>query len=472
MIQRIPFILRQMLYDLRSGLLLRPGLITAALAALATALGLLDDHPMVREFAIRHLPGAFTGEPGAAQTLLATIAGSMMTVVSIVYSILVMMLTLASMQFSPRVVAALLRDTRSQNTLGIFIGTFTYCLLVLRSVRADPPFVPVLSVTGALALALLCLGTLIYFIHHIGLNIQANHLVDRVATETEAVIDQLFPDVLQPGEIQQGDQALPTPPLDAVPVASLHSGYIQIIDRTALLSIAAQHRVSLYLQKGVGEFTIEQNPLLFVHPPERATALVVQACQGTFDIGPIRTMQDDVEFGVRQIVDIALKAISPAVNDPSTAATCIDHLGRLLCRLARRRIAPAVVRIAPDLPAQPTDSALEQEAHATTPPDAAKGEVVVFRRACFRTLLDLSLNQIRQYGRSDMAVALRLTRMLTEVASVVSAPDILSRILQHARLIEAEARRVHLPADCDELLIRLKSLEQHIEGEKPQTTHP
>jgi uncharacterized membrane protein len=431
---RLVFRLKQLIYDLRSGLLLRPGLITASLALIAVLSTWLDDHAAARSLVRSYFPGAFQGEPGAAQTLLGTIAGSMMTVVSIVYSILVMMLTLASMQFSPRVLAGMLRDRESQNTLGFFIGTFTYCLLVLRSVRGDPPFVPVLSVTLAIVFALLSLATLIYFIHHIAHNIQANYLVDAVARETEDVIDKSFPEPLEPGEVPEVELEPPEPPADAEPVPAMGSGYVQLLDQEALFEVARTAGVSVFLHRGVGEFAIEGQPLVFLHPPGRADEAARAACQGAFDLGEVRTMQDDVEFGVRQIVDIALKAISPAVNDPSTAATCIDHLGRLLCRLARRRIPSSVVRF--------------------SDPDV----IVVLRRATFRSVLDLAFNQLRQYGRADMAVALRMLRTLSEVATAARASVDLDRIGQHGQLIEAELRRSFHGPDCEELEARVAAL--------------
>ena len=146
-----------------------------------------------------------------------------------------------------------------------------------------------------------------------------------------------------------------------------------------------------------------------------------EAVRAAFDLGPVRTLQDDVEFGVRQIVDIALKAISPAVNDPSTAATCIDHLGRLLIRLAGRR-APASQRDGLVVP-QPT--------HVD--------------------LIDLAFEQIRQYGKGDMAIALRLLRVLGDIASVTRDRVALERLATHGRLVEAAARTAFAPEDCDEL---------------------
>jgi uncharacterized membrane protein len=161
------------------------------------------------------------------------------------------------------------------------------------------------------------------------------------------------------------------------------------------------------------------------------------ACAEAFDIGEVRTMQQDAEFGVRQIVDMALKAISPAVNDPSTAATCIDHLGAILCRLARRRCPGSEMR------------------HPAT------GELLlVWRPISFQRFIDLAFNQIRQYSRGDMAVALRIARALGEVAEATRLRAHLDRVLHHAALLEAGLSRDFPPADRVELEARLRALRE------------
>jgi len=422
------FLSRQIGYDLRSGLLFRPALLIAGLAALALVGPSLE---------VRLAPEAsawLATEPGAAQVVLSTVAGSMMTVVSVVYSILLVALSLASMQFSTRILAGMMRDRVSQNTLGLFVGTFVYCLLLLRAVHGDPaPFVPGISLTFALVLALASLGGLVFFIHHIIRSIQANHLVARIATETEGVIDEVFPDPLGPGEAP-AEHPVPEPPESAVPVRATASGYVQLIDVDSLRAIASQG-YTIHVLRGMGSFAVGGIPVALVAPAPPPPVLA--AILAAFDLGPVRTMQQDAEFGVRQIVDIALKAISPAVNDPSTAATCIDHLTRLLVRVAGRRT-PAVVTGGVYVPVV---------THAD--------------------LVDLSFEQLRQYGRSDMAVALRLLRALGDVASVTTQPHCLARIEQHARLIEAAARAAFPEEDCDELARRRAVVARYTAAVRP-----
>jgi uncharacterized membrane protein len=426
MFQRVRFVMHQVAHDLRVGLLLRPGLITGALATTAVALTLAERDSRAFAALMRTLP-LFHGEPATAQLVLGTISASMMTVVSIVYSVLIMALTLTSIQFSPRVMSSFMRDSTSQTTLGVFIGTFTYCILVLPGVRVDPPFVPSLSVSLALVLALMSLAWLVYFIHHIGRSIQANHIVDLIAAETEIIIDEVFPAPLDPGERDPEEAPPPRPPADAARVDAPSSGYVQLIDLECLRGLAASLGVEIRAERGVGEYVPEGGALVTIWPGDLVTPDVREACAGAFDLGPVRTMQHDAEFGVRQIVDVALKAISPAVNDPSTAVTCIDHLSRLIARVARRR-SPARI-----------------------------GGLHV-RLATFQSMLDLAFNQIRQYGRADLAVSLRILRALAEIAQATTDPSRLTRIGHHARLVGSGCAAFDAP-DRAKLQSRLQDLE-------------
>ncbi len=407
--KQLAFSLRQVVYDLQSGLLFRPGVILVGCAGLAVVLP-----PAERAF-LPVLSARLATEPGTAQVVLSTLAGSMMTVVSVVYSILLVALSLASMQFSTRVLALLMRDRVSQNTLGLFVGTFVYCLLTLRAVHTEPAYVPGLALSLGLGLALGSLAALVYFIHHIVRGIQANHLVDRIATETEAVIDEVF------AAPWDGRAEPSMPALEGADVLSTSSGYVQLVNIEGIRALATGGR-QIALLRPMGSFVPAGAPLFRVTQP--VSEGEAHALRATIDVGPVRTMQQDVEFGIRQIVDVALKAISPAVNDPSTAATCIDHLSRLLVRMGTRA-APAVDHGGIYVPA-PT--------HAD--------------------LVDLAFEQIRQYARSDMAVALRLMRALGDVASAMRSPSGLARVEAQARLVEVAARAHFAPEECDELARR------------------
>lgn len=416
------FVLRQIAWDFETNLLVRPAMFLIGSVGLALFSPAAERMAEARWPAVAQFDAWVALEPATAQLLMATVASSVMTVVSVVYSILVVALALASMQFSTRILAGFTRDSLSRTVLGLFVGTFAYCLALIRAIHADPPVVPTISVLGGLALAFTALGAMVLFIHHIVRSIQANVLVDRIATSAEGVIADVF-------------RELPGPdggPLPAMPHAarSIVSGYVQLIDVDGLVELAAGR--TLAVRRSMGAFVPAGMPLVASdHPidPALASALV-----GCVDIGPERTLHEDVEFGFRQIVDIALKAVSPAVNDPSTAATCVDHLGRLLIRVAT-------------LPAPRTWFG------------TASGRVYVPNTE-FNALLDLSVDQLRQYGRTDMATCLRLMRVLAEVAPFVRDPAHKERILEHAGAIVKGAEGAFVAHDCDELHRRYATLRE------------
>src|ERR1022692_3859681 len=190
--------LRHAMYNLRGGFLIRPLTIALALGGAGAFLSWLEE-----EFpaASAWVPTALFpshADPQVAQVILGGIAASIMTVVSIVFAILLMTLTLASMQFSPRIIVSFSRDRVTQWTLGIFLGTFCYCMAALPAARSLPrPFAPVATVAGAMLLALVCVGWLLFFIHHIAHAISVSHIVDRIASETESIIDDMMPSPYQ-----------------------------------------------------------------------------------------------------------------------------------------------------------------------------------------------------------------------------------------------------------------------------------
>jgi uncharacterized membrane protein len=191
----LPLKLRHAMYSLRGGFLIRPLTIALALGCAGALLSWLEEtYPAVSAWVPTILFPSHA-DPQVAQVILAGIATSIMTVVSIVFAILLMTLTLASMQFSPRIIVSFSRDRVTQWTLGAFLGAFCYCMAALPAARSFPrPFAPVATVMGAMALALVCVGLLLYFIHHISEAISVNHIVDRIAAETEAVIDETMPE--------------------------------------------------------------------------------------------------------------------------------------------------------------------------------------------------------------------------------------------------------------------------------------
>ena len=406
------------MFNLRGGFLLRPLIITLTLGCAGAVLSWLEDTlPDLGDF----VPAALFpshSDPQVAQVILGGISSSIMTVVSIVFAILLMTLTLASMQFSPRIIVSFSKDRVTQWTLGIFLGTFCYCMAALPTARSLPhPFAPVLTVFGAMLLALACVGWLLYFIHHISQSISVSHIVDRIAAETEAMIDDVMP---QP----RGNQGLPeSGPVDLsawdMPLLSGASGYIRFIDTGRLVALAKLHHVKIRAVRRVGQFVPAGTPMLLAYKGDRLSPQGRSEILGAFDLGPSRTLQQDVEFGVLQIVDIALKAISPAVNDPTTAVTCVDQLSRILIRFASREL-PATVFY--------------------DPPGMAR---VSIPQIGFEGLLTSAFEQIRLYSKSDIAVSLRMLRALGDIAWTSSEPAFRRALYEQGkRIVEGCAEKL------------------------------
>jgi len=415
---RTPLFVRHALYAARGGFLVRPMAIALALGAVGMVLPWLEAQAPGNASMLLPFSRA---DPQVAQVILGDIATSIMTVVSIVFAILLMTLTLASMQFSPRILVSFVRDRVTQWTLGVFLGTFTYCMAALPAAHLFPrPFAPVVTVMGAMLLALMCVGWLLFFIHHISQAISVNHIVDRIAGETEGVIDEIMPH-RRSGATRQHHPEAQSEHLES-PVAFSISGYLRFVDTRALMKWAKDQRLRVRVTRRVGQFVPSGFPLLMVSRANRLEAEDIEALRGAIDIGPTRTLQQDAEFGVLQIVDIALRAISPAVNDPSTAITCIDQLSRIMIRWIGR-----------DPP----------EVYLSSPPHVVR---VVTPWITTSELLDTAFEQIRHYAAGDPAVSLRLLRALGDI-SLATEDESLRPELRRRAIRIIDGARSRLEAD-------------------------
>ena len=433
MSRRLPILVRHILYNLRGGFLVRPMAIALTLGCAGMVWPWLESaNPHASDWVPRVLFPS-RGDPVVAQVILGGIAASIMTVVSIVFAILLMTLTLASMQFSPRIIMSFAKDRVTQWTLGIFLGTFAYCVAALPSARSRPqPFEPVATVLGAMVLAVACVGWLLFFIHHISHAISVNQIVDRIAAETEVIISEMMP-------FPRRTVRLAQPPGEAIewePAApSEASGYIRVVDTSRLVHLAKSYRVKIRVARRVGQFVPAGFPLVDVSKPDRITAEAADDIRAAFDFGPFRTLQQDIEFGVLQIVDIALKAISPAVNDPSTAITCIDQLSRILIRYVGR---------------EPSDELLYD------PPGVFRVNIPWIG---FDGLIDSAFEQIRMYAKSDVAVSLRLLRALRDIAAATGDREFRRTLLETGKRVVAGCAERLGEDELRHLRVRLLALE-------------
>ncbi len=328
--------IRKLWIELRSSLWFVPSILVLIAVGLAVALVEVDII-YARELRRDAWTKVLNAGAEGARGMLSAISGSMITVVATVFSVTIVTLSLASTQYTPRILRNFMRNRSNQYVLGIFVAIYTYCLIVLRTIRGgseiDGGFVPQLAVAFAMVLALLSVGCLIYFIHHVATSIQASSILKAITKETLKTIDNLYPDSVSQDERPEGEAGTNR---DGpwYPVAGTEMGYVQHIDFPRLRSLAEEEDAVLRLELGPGDFASAGTPLVSASRAVQGE----KALQSHFVVGDFRTVEQDVGFGIRQIVDIAMKALSPGVNDTSTAVTCLDHLGALLCRLTGRRL--------------------------------------------------------------------------------------------------------------------------------------
>lgn len=431
--------------SLRSSYWFVPGLMAGSAIALAFAMVTLDQTS--KSGPIENLGWIYTGGPDGARTVLSTIAGSMITVAGTAFSIVIVALQLASSQFGPRMLRNFMQDTGNQVVLGTFIGTFIYCLLVLRTVRGNNynVFVPQISVTVGIVLAIASIGVLIYFIHHASTSIQAWYIIGLVATDLNHAIDHLFPQKIGHGISQAKRRWVEEIPVnfdqEASPVLATGSGYLQAIDQEKLMKLAQSKYLILRLNYRPGKFIVQGSELVMVWPGERVNEKLSKQINHAFILGLERTEQQDVEFSINQLVEIALRAISPGINDPFTAIRCIDQLSAGLSRLAQRDF-PSPYRY-------DDNNNLRVIAHPVT----------------FASLIDDAFNQIRQYGRSDVAVSIRLLEAIATIASQTNNKKDRAVLLRHANTIKQSSQEaVFVESDRKDIeeryLAAVKALEQ------------
>ena len=406
--------------SLQSSYLFVPALIVVSAIALAVTMLTLDRQGNYG--VLKNWGWIYTGSTDGARAMLAAIGGSTITVAGTVFSITIVALQLAASNFGPRLLRNFMKDISNQVVLGTFIGTFIYCLLVLRTVRGDGDdynsFIPQLSVTVALALAIISISLLIYFIHHASTIIQASHVISEVSADLDRATDRLFPEKIGRGLSQSGRQVAEIPANfdeDAYPIKATKSGYLQIIDDEKVMQIASEQELIVRLEFRPGKFIVQGSELMMVYPGKRVNQKLTKKFQDVFILGTERTEQQDIEFPIHQLVEVALRAISPAVNDPFTAIRCIDRLSAGLSRLAGR-----------DFPSPYRYDRLGKLRIITQP-------------VTFVGLTDAAFNQIRQYSNSDVAVTIRLLEAIATIARYTQNPKDRDALRRHAEMIQRDS---------------------------------
>jgi uncharacterized membrane protein len=386
---------------LRSSLWFLPSVIVGGAVALAAVLIEIDAG--LDRSALAQWPRLFGAGAEGTRGMLSAIAGAMITVAGVVFSITIVALSLASSQYTPRMLRNFMRDRSNQVVLGTFVGIYAYCLVVLRTIRGadEGAFVPSLAALGAILLAFVGIALLIHFIHHISSAIQAARILAAIAHETSSAIERTLPERAAPGEDDDGGGFPVVDPSGqrrtVSAVSAKRSGYILNVASELLVQCACRLDAVVRLPRRVGDFVVAGQPLVIVEGGKPIDDALAASMRNAVSVGDQRTVEQDVAFGIRQIVDIALKGLSPGINDPTTATMCLDHLSALLVDLAARRY-PACRH--------------DDEGHLR----------VAAERPTFSSLLALAVEEIRLAARGQPVVLRRLIALLVCVADATQAP--------------------------------------------------
>ncbi len=377
----------------------------------------LDGHLSLK--GAERLEWLWAGSASGARSILSTIASSMITVAGVVFSITIVALTLASSQFGPRLLRNFVRDAVNQVVMGTFVATYLYCLLILREVRDvnEQAFVPYLSVTTAIALTMASLGMLIFFIHHVAISIQAENLVASVAEELRDSIASLFPEKAGAEKPAVADQGFEDCLSGSKPVAitAVRAGYVQAIEVEELMKEASENKIVIRLLKRPGEFVFDGGLLAEIWPADRFTDSIKASVLERHLVEARRTPRQDAEYCINQLVEIAVRALSPGINDPFTAIACVHWLGDAISRAAERKM---------------------PESHRYD----EKGDLrIVAKVATFSGLVDAAFNAIRQYGASNPSVALCLLETFAEIIPHLTREEEFHVIELHAEMTARDA---------------------------------
>ncbi len=354
----------------------------------------------------------YNGGGTGARTLLGAVASSTIGVAGTVFSITIAALSLAAGQMGPRLLRNFTHDRGNQITLGAFLATFSYSLMVLRSVRTgdEGTFVPHLSLSVSILLAFVCVGMLVYFVGHMASRINVDTVVELVSEDVREAIHRLT----------TKDGQSPPPPgvfwTDAAPVVDKRRGYLQHLDQKALAAWAAEHQVAIRLLVRPGDYLFPGAPIAVVKPAGTSMDDVGEAIVSFTALDSERTSSADLEYTIRQLVEVAVRALSPGINDPNTAISVLDRLGASLCDMSGRNL--------------PNGVWLRDEKACLVVPSVD-----------YDGLVDAMFHMIRQNAAGSTAVLIRLLEVLTAVASCETDASRHGTLARHTALVVEDARR-------------------------------
>jgi uncharacterized membrane protein len=393
------------------------------MAIVAGELGILLDGSIGAGAA--KLPLGLTSTVQSARAVLSTVAGATITFAGIAFSVSLLTIQLASSQYSPRVVSGLFRDPFNKRVIGLVVGTFSYCLIVLRSVRSSleqqgNPVIPNVSVAVAVVLGISSILAIIAFIDHNAHAMEISKILDVVTQDAVCAVDRHWSvGVFEPSTVQQ-PEVLPRDP--GFVVRFERNGWVQLLDPEALIQ-AAPAGGTVRLDTGVGRFAISGSSFCTMWPTPADGDEAVRMALGAVHTGETRTLQQDASYGVRQLADVALKALSPGVNDPTTAQDAIFHLGAVLQEFLQR------------------EEPVRDLAHDDR-------RLVLAQAEDHEQIVGLAYDEIRQAAASLPAVSIYLLESMSQLRQALPPPRVRARQLLglHARLVLDTTRRADLAA--------------------------
>jgi uncharacterized membrane protein len=399
----------------------------------------------------------YVGDPADAQSVLATLLGSMITMASLVFSITMVVLTLAAGQFGPRLIRSFMGNLQTQVVLGAFVMTIIYCLLALPAIEAREAAErsPYVSVSIALALTVVSVALLILFLDALARSIVSETVIERVGHDLDHLLDAYEPIGDQHREQVPGEQAPADLAQRAVHFGPSAAGYVQAIEFEAITGLAQEADVLVILYFRAGHYVVPGAPEMAIYPRERFTEQLADQIRGMIITGVHRTPIQDADFSIRHLDEIAVRALSAAVNDPYSAVAVIDRLSASLCKLMGRALPPGVYR------------------------DREGTVRLLATPASYAGLLGAAFNQIRQHGAGMPIIVLHLLEAIERIAQHIVLPAQHAALCAQAEAIMGAAhRRIEEPLDRAPIDARYAALSRTLAaaadrcGATPRTVQP
>ena len=414
--------------SLRASYWFVPSLMTFGALVLALVMVRLDRSLSAE--AIRSLGFGYYNQPDGARSLVSTVASSMITVAGTTFSITLAVLSLTSGQFGPRLLSNFMRDLGNQVVLGTFVATYVYCLMVLRTVHSDSDafaaFVPHLSIILAIVLALLNVGVFIYFIHHTAESIQASTITARIAGDLTGMIEHLYPEATPEGEAAPATltpRELDPHTAQAVALVQHRSGYLQNLDEGGLLNFAGEHNVTVQCLQLPGTFLLSDQPVALVWPRDALEKEKTEQLSNFFTVGPRRTPAHDLDFLFDQLSEMALRALSPGVNDAVTAMRCADRIAQGLHLMVSRR--------------PPASHRYDEEGSLR----------LILPQIDLGNLVEDTLGEFRRFSADNMLVSMHLLDLIGTLLVSTDDAELRRALLSEAGLIREGGKKVLLNDD-------------------------